>query len=181
MTIVLVILKALTLILAIILVFLVNKTIKRISTIISNYYTSLVDKLEELKNTVITQSSAVTTIINSQQEEVVRLANKVDEGLTHCGNQTKDLKNTIVNLDSHLDARLTAPIDKINDTHNRVKTLGKSCVTSDELREIVAQVTDAAVIHGVDQVRTILEDQAKTKTASKTKKTAKTPVTEVKP
>lgn len=176
MTIVLVILKALTLIFAIILVFLVNKTIKRISTISSNYYTSLVDKLEELKNIVITQSNAVTTVINSQQEEVVRLANKVDEGLTHCGNQTRDLKEKI----STLETRLAAPIDKINDTHNRVKTLGKGCIGSDEVREIVAQVTNAAVTHGVDQVRTMFEDQAKAKTASKTKKTTKAPVTEVK-
>lgn len=176
MTIVLVILKALTLILAIILVFLVNKTIKRISTIISNYYTSLVDKFEELKNTVSTQVNTITTIVGSQQKEVVKLTNKVDEGLTHCGNQTRDLKEKF----NILDSRLTAPIDKINDTHNRIKTLGKGCVASDEVREIVAQVTNAAVTHGVDQVRTMFEDQAKAKTASKTKKTAKAPVTEVK-
>lgn len=176
MTIILVILKALTLILAIILVFLVNKTIKRISTIISDYYTSLVAKLEELKNIVITQSNTVTTVINSQQEEVIRLANKVDEGLTHCGNQTRDLKEKIGNLET----RITAPIDKINDTHNRIKTLGKGCVASDEVREIVAQVTNAAVTHGVDQVRTMFEEQAKAKTASKTKKAVKAPITKVK-
>lgn len=176
MTIVLIILKALVLIFTIILIFLVNKAVKRISTISSNYYTSFVDKLEELKNTVATQVNTVTTIVGSQQEEVVRLTNKVDEGLTHCGNQTRDLKEKIGNLET----RLTAPIDKINDTHNRVKTLSKSCIGSDEVREIVAQVTNAAVTHGVDQVRTMFEDQAKAKTASKTKKTAKAPVTEVK-
>jgi uncharacterized protein YneF (UPF0154 family) len=88
--------------------------------------------------------------------------------------------NDVVKELNNISSTLKAPIDKINDTHNRIKTLGKGCVASDELREIVAQVTNAAVTHGVDQVRTILEDQAKTKTASKTKKTAKTPVTEVK-
>ena len=175
MTIVLVILKALTLILAIILVFLVNKTINRISTISSNYYTSLVDKLEELKNIVITQSNAVTTVINSQQEEVVRLANKVDEGLIHCGNKIKDLKDTIAVLDSHLDARLTAPIDKINDTHNRIKTLGKSATSAEELRDIVGKVVNDIARNAVNDTVNKLTKKPKT-----TKKVTKEAVTEVK-
>ena len=175
MTIVLVILKVLTLILAIILVFLVNKAIKRISTISSNYYTSLVDKLEELKNTVITQLNAVTTAVGSQQEDVVRLANKVDEGLTHCGNQTRDLKEKIKNLDSHLDARLTSPIDKINDTHNRIKTLGKGATSTDELRTIVTEIVSAIATEAVDAVCQKCAPKAKI-----TKKVTKESVTEVK-
>lgn len=148
MTIVLVILKALTLILAIILVFLVNKTIKRISTIISNYYTSLVDKLEELKNIVITQSNAVTTIINSQQEEVVKLTNKVEESNTYCKAGVDSLKHTMMTLND----RLTAPIDKINDTHNRIKTLGKGATSTDELRTVVTNVVSAIATEAVDSV-----------------------------
>lgn len=173
MTIVLVILKALTLIFAIILVFLVNKTIKRISIISSDYYTSLVAKLEELKNTVITQLNAVTTYVGSQQEEVVRLTNKVDESLTHCGNQIKDLKDTIVNLDSHLDARLTAPIDKINDTHNRVKTLGKGATSTDDLRKVLAEVVSSIATEAVDSVCQKCAPKPKT-----TKKVAKKPIKE---
>ena len=161
MTIVLVILKALTLIFAIILVFLVNKTIKRISTISSNYYTSLVDKLEELKNTVVTQVNTITTVIGSQQEEVVRLTNKVDEGLTHCGNQTRDLKEKF----NILDSRLTAPIDKINDTHNRIKTLGKGATSTDELRTVVTEVVSAIVTEAVDSLSR--KSPAKTKTVKK--------------
>lgn len=171
MTIVLVILKVLTLILAIILVFLVNKTIKRISTISSNYYTSLVDKLEELKNTVITQLNAVTTTVGSQQEDVVRLANKVDEGLTHCGNQTRDLKEKF----NVLDNRLTAPIDKINDTHNRIKTLGKGATSTDELRTVVTNVVSAIATEAVDTVCQKCAPKPKT-----TKKVTKESVTEVK-
>ena len=148
MTIVLVILKALTLILAIILVFLVNKTIKRISTIIYNYYTSLVDKLEELKNIVITQSNTVTTIIGSQQEEVVKLTNKVEESNDSNKRVIYDLKHTITTLDN----RLTAPIDKINDTHNRIKTLGKGATSTDELRTVVTSVVSAIATEAVDSV-----------------------------
>lgn len=171
MTIVLVILKALTLILAIILVFLVNKAIKRISTIIYNYYINLVDKLEELKNIVMTQSNAITTVIGSKQEEVVRLTNKVDEGLTHCGNQTRDLKEKISNLET----RLTAPIDKINDTHNRIKTLGKGATSTDELRDIVGNVVGDIARVAVNDTIDRLTKKPKT-----TKKVVKEPVTEVK-
>lgn len=171
MTIVLVILKALTLILAIILVFLVNKAIKRISTIIYNYYINLVDKLEELKNIVMTQSNAITTVIGSQQEEVVRLTNKVDEGLTHCGNQTRDLKEKISNLET----RLTAPIDKINDTHNRIKTLGKGSTSTDELRDIVGNVVGDIARSAVNDTIDRLTKKPKT-----TKKVVKEPVIEVK-
>lgn len=171
MTIVLVILKALTLILAIILVFLVNKTIKRISTIISNYYTSLVDKLEELKNIVITQSNTVTTIIGSQQEEVVKLTNKVEESNSYCKAGVDSLKHTIITLND----RLTAPIDKINDTHNRIKTLGKGATSTDELRDIVGNVVGDIARAAVYDVVNRLTKKPKT-----TKKVTKEPVVEVK-
>ena len=171
MTIVLVILKALTLILAIILVFLVNKAIKCISTSVYNYYINLVDKLEELKNIVMTQSNAITTVIGSKQEEVVRLTNKVDEGLTHCGNQTRDLKEKISNLET----RLTAPIDKINDTHNRIKTLGKGATSTDELRDIVGNVVGDIAREAVNDTIDRLTKKPKT-----TKKVVKEQVTEVK-
>lgn len=171
MTIVLVILKALTLIFAIILVFLVNKTIKRISTISSNYYTSLVDKLEELKNTVITQSNAVTTVIGSQQEEVVRLTNKVEESNSCCKAGVDSLKHTVLTLND----RLTAPIDKINDTHNRIKTLGKGATSADELRDIVGNVVGDIARAAVDDAVNRLTKKPKT-----TKKVTKEPVVEVK-
>ena len=180
MTIVLVILAVLILLAVLFLIFHVSQLSKAHRELMTDYHTLLTDRVLDVQNIIAKQVNTIITAVNDARTDVVRLANKVDEGLTHCGNKTKDLKDTIVNLDSHLETRLTAPIDKINDTHNRIKTLGKGCVASDELREIVAQVTNAAVTHGVDQVRTILEDQAKTKTASKTKKTAKTPVTEVK-
>lgn len=164
MTIVLVILKALTLILAIILVFLVNKAIKRISTISSNYYTSLVDKLEELKNTITTQVTTIITTIASQQEEVVKLTNKVDEGLTRCGNQTRDLREKF----NILDSRLTAPIDKINDTHNRIKTLGKSAAFAEDLRAVLTEVVSVIVENAVDTLSR--KSPTKTKTVKKTDK-----------
>ena len=169
MTIVLVILKALTLILAIILVFLVNKTIKRISTISSNYYTSLVNKLEELKNIVITQSNAVTTVVGSQQEEVVRLANKVEESNSYCKTGVDNLKHTITTLND----RLTAPIDKINDTHNRVKTLGKGATSTDELRIAVTEIVSAIATEAVDSVCQKCAPKPKT-----TKKVTKEPIKE---
>lgn len=171
MTIVLVILKALTLILAIILVFLVNKAIKRISTIISNYYTSLVDKVEELKNTITTQVTTIITTIASQQEEVVKLTNKVEESNTSCKNGIDALKHTIGVLDTHLDARLTAPIDKINDTHNRIKTLGKSATSTDELRTVVTEIVSAIATEAVDSVCKKCAPKPKT-----TKKVTKEPV-----
>lgn len=173
MTIVLVILKALTLILAIILVFLVNKAIKRILSTITDYYSCLVDRFITLENNITTQVNTLTATINSQQQEVVRLANKVDEGLTHCGNQTKDLKDTIVNLDSHLDARLTSPIDKINDTHNRIKTLGKSATSTEELRTVVSSVVSTAVTEAVDVICQKCAPKPKT-----TKKVTKEPIKE---
>lgn len=177
MTIVLVILAVLILLAVLFLIFHVSQLSKAHRELMTDYHTLLTDRVLDVQNIIAKQVNTIITAINDARTDVVRLANKVDEGLTHCGNQTRDLKEKINNLET----RIIAPIDKINDTHNRIKTLGKGCVASDELHEIVAQVTNAAVTHGVDQVRTILEDQAKTKTASKTKKTAKTPVTEVKP
>lgn len=176
MTIVLVILAVLILLAVLFLIFHVSKLSKANKELMTDYHTLLTDRVLDVQNIIAKQVNTITTAVNDARTDVVRFANKVDEGLTHCSNQTRDLKEKIGNLET----RLAAPIDKINDTHNRVKTLGKGCIGSDEVREIVAQVTNAAVTHGVDQVRTILEDQAKTKTASKTKKTAKAPVTEVK-
>lgn len=176
MTIVLVILAVLILLAVLFLIFHVSKLSKAHKELMTDYHTLLTDRVLDAQNIIAKQVNTIITAVNDARTDVVRLANKVDEGLTHCGNQTRDLKEKIDNLET----RLVAPIDKINDTHNRVKTLGKGCIGSDEVREIVAQVTNAAVTHGVDQVRTMFEDQAKAKTASKTKKTAKAPVTEVK-
>lgn len=169
MTIILVILKALTLILAIILVFLVNKAIKRILSTITDYYSCLVDRFITLENNITTQVNTLTATINSQQQEVVRLTNKVDEGLTHCGNQTRDLKEKIGNLET----RLTAPIDKINDTHNRIKTLGKGATSTDELRTVVSSVVSTAVTEAVDVICQKCAPKPKT-----TKKITKEPIKE---
>ena len=176
MTIVLVILAVLILLAVLFLIRRVNKVADSILSAMMDRYSGIYNYLTVLENNVTTQVNTVTTAVNDARTDVVRLANKVDEGLTHCGNQTRDLKEKFGNLET----RITAPIDKINDTHNRVKTLGKGCIGSDEVREIVAQVTNAAVTHGVDQVRTMFEEQAKIKTASKTKKAVKAPITKVK-
>lgn len=171
MTIILVILKALTLILAIILLFLVNKAIKRILSIMTDYYTCLVDHFINLNNNVDKQANTIVTAVNDARTDTVRLANKVDEGLTHCGNQTRDLKEKIGNLET----RITAPIDKINDTHNRIKTLGKGATSTEELRTVVADVVSAIATEAVDSVCKKCTPKPKT-----TKKVTKEPVAEVK-
>lgn len=180
MTIVLVILAVLILLAVLFLIFHVSKLSKAHRELISDYYTCLVDRFITLEKNVIAQINVIVTAVNDTRTDVVRLTNKVEESNSSCKDGINGLKNTITILDSHLDARLTAPIDKINDTHNRIKTLGKGYVTSDELREIVAQVTNAAVTHGVDKVHAMFEEQAKAKTSSKTKKNVKSTVSESK-
>ena len=82
-----------------------------------------------------------------------------------------DLKSTILTLDN----RLTAPIDKINDTHNRIKTLGKGATSADELRDIVGNVVGDIARSAVNDTVDRLTKKPKT-----TKKVTKEAVTEVK-
>lgn len=171
MTIVLVILAVLILLAVLFLIYRVNKIGDSILATMTNCYSNLVDHFLTLEKHVTTQVNTVTTAVNDARTDVVRLANKVDEGLTHCGNQTRDLKEKIGNLET----RLTAPIDKINDTHNRIKTLGKGATSTDELRTVVADVVSAIATETVDSV--CQKCAAKPKT---TKKVTKKPVAEVK-
>lgn len=171
MTIVLVILAVLILLAVLFLIRRVNQVSNSILSTMADYYAGLVNHFITLERNVTTQTNTITTVVGSQQEEVVKLTNKVDEGLTHCGNQTRDLKEKFGNLET----RLTAPIDKINDTHNRIKTLGKGATSTDELRDIVGNVVGdiarSAVNDAVDRL---------TKKPKTTKKVVKEPVTEVK-
>ena len=171
MTIVLVILAVLILLAVLFLIRSVNKIGDSILATVTNCYSNLVDYFLTLEKHVTTHVNTVTTVIGSQQEEVVRLTNKVDEGLTHCGNQTRDLKEKINNLET----RITAPIDKINDTHNRIKTLGKGATSTDELRDIVGNVVGDIAREAVNDTIDRLTRKPKT-----TKKVVKEPVTEVK-
>lgn len=173
MTIVLVILAALILLAVLFLIHRVNQVGNRMSSTMTNYYAGIVNHFTSLEKTITTQVNTITTAINDERTDVVRLANKVDEGLTHCGNQTRDLKEKINNLDSHLDARLTSPIDKINDTHNRIKTLGKSAASTDELRKVVAEVVSSIATEAVDSVCQKCAPKPKT-----TKKVTKEPIKE---
>lgn len=171
MTIVLVILAVLILLAVLFLINRVNKVRNSISSTMTNYYSGIVDHFISLEKNITDQVNIIITAINDSQTDVVRLANKVDEGLTHCGNQTRDLKEK-VNI---LDNRLIAPIDKINDTHNRIKTLGKGITSTDELRDIVGNVVGdiarATVNDAVDRL---------TKKPKTAKKAPKKPITEVK-
>lgn len=174
MTIVLVILAVLILLAVLFLIRRVNQVGNSILSAMMDRYASLVNHFSSLEN-VTAQVNTIITAINDARTDVVRLTNKVDEGLTHCGNQTRDLKEKINNLDSHLDARLTSPIDKINDTHNRIKTLGKSAASTDELRKVVAEVVSSIATEAVDSVCQKCAPTPKT-----AKKAPKKPVTEVK-
>ena len=169
MTIVLVILAVLILLAVLFLIYRVDKYSYRILSTMADHYTGLVNHFINLEKNVTTQVNTVTTIISSQQEEVVRLTNKVDEGLTHCGNQTRDLKEKF----NILDSRLTAPIDKINDTHNRIKTLGKGATSTDELRTVVTEIVSAVATEAVDSVCQKCAPKPKT-----TKKVTKEPIKE---
>lgn len=112
MTTFLVILAVLILLAVLFLIFHVSKLSKAHRELMAKYHTAVINSMVDVQNTII-------TAVNDARTDVVRLANKVDEGLTHCGNQTRDLKEKFNTFDN----RLTAPIDKINDIHNRVKTL----------------------------------------------------------
>lgn len=148
MTIVLVILAVLILLAVLFLIFHVSQLSKTYRGLITDYHTLFTNRMIDLKNNLVTQINTITAVVGSQQEEVVRLTNKVDEGLTHCGNQTRDLREKF----NILDSRLTAPIDKINDTHNRIKTLGKSATSTDDLRAVIADVVSAIATEAVDSV-----------------------------
>ena len=167
---VLILLAVLILISVLFLIFHVSDLSKAHKELMGQYHTAVINSMLDVQRTITKQVNTVTTVVGSQQEEVVRLANKVDEGLTHCGNQTRDLKEKINNLDSHLDARLTSPIDKINDTHNRIKTLGKSATSIDELRTVVTEVVSAIVTNAVDTLSR--KSPTKTKSVKKTDKEA---------
>lgn len=169
MTIVLVILAVLILLAVLFLIHRVNQVGNRMSSTMTNYYAGIVNHFISLEKTITTQVNTITTVVGSQQEEVVRLSNKVDEGLTHCGNQTRDLKEKINNLET----RITAPIDKINDTHNRIKTLGKGATSTDELRTVVTEIVSAIATEAVDSVCQKCAPKPKT-----TKKVTKEPIKE---
>lgn len=171
MTIVLVILAVLILLAVLFLIRRVNQIGTDILSTMSSSYSNLVDHTLALEKGITKQITTITTGIGSHQEEVVRLTNKVEEGLTNCGNQTRDLKEKISNLET----RITAPIDKINDTHNRVKTLGKGATSTDELRDIVGKVVADIAREAVTDTVNKLTKKPKT-----TKKVAKEAVTEVK-
>lgn len=171
MTIVLVILAVLILLAVLFLIHRVNQVRSRILSTMVNHYAGIVNHYITLEKNVTTQVNTVTTAVNDARTDVVRLTNKVDEGLTHCGNQTRDLKEKINNLET----RIIAPIDKINDTHNRIKTLGKGATSADELRDIVGNVVGDIAREAVNDTIDRLTRKSKT-----TKKVVKEPVTEVK-
>lgn len=171
MTIVLVILAVLILLAVLFLIRRVNQVGNSILSATADHYASIVNHFTTLENNITKLVTTITTLIGSQQEEVVRLTNKVEETNSYCKAGVDSLKHTIATLND----RLTAPIDKINDTHNRIKTLGKGATSTDELRDIignvVADIARAAVNDAVNRLTT------KPKT---TKKVAKEPVAEAK-
>ena len=168
---VLIILALLILIAVLFLIFHVSDLSKAHRELMGNYHTAVINSMLDMQKTITKQVNTITTVVGSQQEEVVRLANKVDEGLTHCGNQTRDLKEKINNLET----RIVAPIDKINDTHNRIKTLSKSAASAEDLRAVLTEVVSVIVENAVDTLSR--KNPTKPKT---TKKVTKEPVAEVK-
>lgn len=168
MTIVLVILAVLILLAVLFLIFSVSKLSEVHKELKGSYYNAILDNMLNLQKNITTQIGTLTTFINSQQEEVVRLTNKVEESNSSCKNEINALKHTITTFDAHLDARITAPIDKINDTHNRIKTLGKGSTSTDELRTVVAEVVSVIVAEAVDTLSR--KSSTKTKTVKKTDK-----------
>lgn len=169
MTIVLVILAVLILLAVLFLIRRVNKVSDLILSTMIDRYAGLVNYFINLNDNLDKQANAIITAVNDSRTDVVQLENKVDEGLTHCGNQTRDLKEKINNLET----RIVAPIDKINDTHNRIKTLGKGATSSDELRTVVSSVVSAAVTEAVDVICQKCAPKPKT-----TKKVTKEPIKE---
>lgn len=148
MTIVLVILAVLILLAVLFLIRRVNQVGNSILSATADRYASIVNHFTTLENNITKLVTTITTLIGSQQEEVVKLTNKVEESNDSNKRVIYDLKHTITTLDN----RLTAPIDKINDTHNRIKTLGKGATSTDELRTVVTSVVSAIATEAVDSV-----------------------------
>ena len=171
MTIVLVILAVLILLAVLFLISRVNRVSNRILSTMGDYYTFLVDHIITLEKNVTTQVNTVITAVNDARTDVVRLTNKVEESNTYCKAGVDSLKHTIATLND----RLTAPIDKINDTHNRIKTLGRGATSTDELRDIIGNVVADIAKEAVDDAVNRL-----TKKPKSTKKVTKEQVVEVK-
>lgn len=171
MTIVLVILAVLILLAVLFLIFHVSQLSKAHKELMTDYHTLLTDRVLDVQNIIAKQVNTIITAINDERTDVVRLTNKVEESNTYCKAGVDNLKHTIATLND----RLTAPIDKINDTHNRIKTLGKGATSTDELRDIVGNVVGDIAREAVDDAVNRLTKKPKT-----TKKVTKEPVTEVK-
>lgn len=171
MTIVLVILAVLIMLAVLFLIHRVNQVRSSILSTITDYYTCAVKHFINLNNNLDKQVNTIITAVNDARTDVVRLTNKVEESNSYCKAGVDNLKHTIATLND----RLTAPIDKINDTHNRIKTLGKGATSADELRDIVGNVVGDIAREAVDDAVNRLTKKPKT-----TKKVTKEPVTEVK-
>ena len=171
MTIVLVILAVLILLAVLFLIFHVSQLSKAHRELMTDYHTLLTDRVLDVQNIIAKQVNTIITAINDARTDVVRLTNKVEESNSCCKAGVDSLKHTVLTLND----RLTAPIDKINDTHNRIKTLGKGATSTYELRDIVGNVVGDIAREAVDDVVNRLTKKPKT-----TKKATKEPVTEVK-
>ena len=171
MTIILVILAVLILLSVLFLIHRVNQVGNSILSVMTDRYSGLVNYFINLNSNLDKQVNAIITAVNDARTDVVRLVNKVEESNTYSKTSFDNLKHTITTLND----RLTAPIDKINDTHNRVKTLGKGATSTDELRTVVANVVSAIATEAVDSVCQKCAPKLKT-----TKKVTKEQVTEVK-
>lgn len=164
MTIVLVILAVLILLAVLFLIFHISKLSKANRELMSEYYSGLLNYFVDLNNNINTKVDTISSIIGSQQEEVVKLTNKVEEGNGYNKNVIYDLKDIVLNLSN----RITAPIDKINDTHNRIKTLSKSAASAEDLRAVLTEVVSVIVENAVDTLSR--KSPTKTKTVKKTDK-----------
>lgn len=169
MTIVLVILAVLILLAVLFLIRRINQVSNSILSAMADRYSNIINHFINLNDNVNTKVNTVTTVVGSQQEEVVRLTNKVEES-NNCNKAAIDnLKHTVLTLND----RLTAPIDKINDTHNRIKTLGKGATSTDELRTVVTEIVSAITTEAVDAICDKCAPKPKT-----TKKVTKEPIKE---
>lgn len=164
MTIVLVILAVLILLAVLFLIFHVSKLSETHRVLMGNYHSAVIDSMLDLQKTITVQVNTITNTIASQQEEVVKLTNKVEEGNGYNKNVIYDLKDIVLNLSN----RITAPIDKINDTHNRIKTLSKSAASAEDLRAVLTEVVSVIVENAVDTLSR--KSPTKTKTVKKTDK-----------
>lgn len=169
MTIVLVILAVLILLAVLFLIYYVSEISKSHRELIGNYYNAILDSIFNSQMNIITKVETLTTTISSQQQEVIKLTTIVEESNTYCKTGVDSLKHTIATLDD----RLTAPIDKINDTHNRIKTLGKSAASADDLRAVIADVVSTIATEAVDSICQRCAPKPKT-----TKKVTKEPIKE---